>query len=182
VEIYLLPLDLARWDQSPGGDLFVVPVWSDVRPLRGAAGLVDWRLNGRLSQCLREERFAGDLGERLLLPTGRLPWRGILALGLGAARDFDDDRFRGALDAAFSVMRGLGLRTMAAALPGRETGKLEPERAVTLFREACQDRDHVASLTLLDTAPALKVMAELLGLTTGARARAAAKATAADVG
>jgi len=178
VEIYLLPLDLARWDQTPGGDLFVVPVWSDVRPLRGAAGLLDWRLNGWLSDCMREERFTGERGEKLLRPTRRIPWRAILALGLGSARQFDDDRFRDALDTAFTVMRGLGLHTMAAALPGRELDRIDPERAVALFREAAQDRAHVAALTLLDTAAALKVMGELLGITTAARARVVAKAAA----
>jgi leucyl aminopeptidase len=172
VEIYLLPLDLARWDQAPGGDLFVVPIWTDVRPLRGAAGLLDWRLNGRLSDCLREERFAGERGDRLLWPTQRLPWRGVLALGLGATRDFDEDRFRDALDTTFAVMRGLGLSTLACALPGRETNRLGPERAATLFRECAQDRNHIAALTLLDTAPALKMMGELLGLTTASRALA----------
>lgn len=178
MEIYTLPLELARWDQAPGGDLFVVPIWTDMRPLRGAAGLVDWRLNGQLSNCLRDERFGGEHRERLLLPTRRLPWRAILALGVGATRDFDDDRFRDVLDGAFTVVRGLGLRTMAAALPGRETDRLTPERAAALFREVSHGRDHVSALTLLDTTAALKVMGEVLGLTTAARARAAAKAAA----
>jgi hypothetical protein len=172
VEISLLPLDLARWDQAPGGDLFVVPVGSDVRPLRGAAGLLDWRLNGRLSACLRDERFTGEPAERLLLPTKRIPWRAVLALGVGAARDFDEARFRSVLDQAFAVIRGLGLSTMAAALPGRETGRLEPDRAANLLRESAQDRPHVAALTLLDTPAALKVMGEVLGLNTAARALA----------
>jgi hypothetical protein len=70
-------------------------------------------------------------------------------------------------------MRGLGLRSMATSLPGRETGRLDPERAAPLLREATQAQDHVAALTIVDTAPALKVLSELLGLT--ARARAAAK-------
>jgi hypothetical protein len=170
VEISLLPLDLARWDQAPGGDLFVVPIWTDVRPLRGAAGLLDWRLNGRLSECLRDERFAGERGERLLWPTKRIPWRAVLAIGLGATRDFDEERFRDTLDTTFTVMQGLGLSTLAAALPGRETNRLGPERAATLFRESAQDRNHIAALTLLDTAPALKVIGEILGLSTAARA------------
>lgn len=174
----MLPLDLARWDQSPGGDLFVVPIWSDVRPLRGAAGLLDWRLNGHLSERLREERLTGARGERLLLPTRRLPWRAVLALGMGPTRDFDDERFRDALETAFTVMKGLGVSTVAAALPGRDTGKIEPERAVTLFRETAQQRDHVTALTLMDSAAALKIISELLGLTTAARARAAAKVAA----
>jgi hypothetical protein len=175
MEIAVLPLELARWDQSPGGDLCVIPIFSDVRPLRGAAGLCDWRLNGHLSERLREERFSCERGERLLLPTRRLPWRAVLALGLGASHDFDDQRFRDALDTAFAVMKGLGVATVAAALPGRDTGKVDPERAVTLFREVAAERQHVTALTLMDTAAALKIMSELLGLTSASRARAAAK-------
>jgi hypothetical protein len=174
LELSVLPLDLARWDQSAGGDLFVAPIFSDVRPLRGAAGLVDWRLNGHLSERLREQRFTGARGERLLLPTRRLPWRGVLALGLGPTHEFDDDRFRDAMETAFTVMKGLGLSTAATSLPGRDSGKLEPERAVALFRETMRERDHVASLTLMDSAAALKIISELLGLSTAARARAAA--------
>jgi Cytosol aminopeptidase family, N-terminal domain len=172
MEITLLPLDLARWDQAPGADLCVAPVFSDVRPLRGVAGLVDWRLNGHLSERLREERFVGARGERLLLPSRRLPWRAVLALGLGSTRDFDDDRFREALDTAFSVSRGMGAATLAVGLPGRETGKVDPERAAGLFRQAAHERDHVTALTLLDTAAALKIIGELLGLGNAARARA----------
>jgi hypothetical protein len=153
-------------------------VWSDVRPLRGVAGLVDWRLNGHLSDRLREERFAGDRGERLLLPTRRLPWKAVLALGLGSTRDFEDQRFGEALDTAFAVMKGLGAATLAAGLPGRDTGKVDPERAATLFRQSAHERDHVTVLTLLDTGAALKIIGELLGLGTAARARAAAKTAA----
>jgi hypothetical protein len=172
MELALLPLDLARWDQAPGGDLFVVPTFSDVRPLRGAAGLLDWRLNGRLSDCLREQRFAGARGERLLMPTRRIPWPAVLVLGLGDARDFDDEAFRDTLDTAFSVMRGMGLGRLAAALPGRESERISPERAVTLLREVSPDHEHVREMTVLDTAPALKIMGELLGLTTASRAAA----------
>jgi hypothetical protein len=178
MEISLLPLDLARWDQAPGADLCLAPVFSDVRPLRGVAGLVDWRLNGHLSDRLREERFTGERGERLLLPTRRLPWKAVLALGLGSTRDFDDARFGEALETAFSISRGLGITTLAAGLPGRDTGKVDPERAAGLFRQAAHERDHVTALTLLDTAAALKIMGELLGLTTATR-RAAKSATGA---
>jgi len=177
MEISLLPLDLARWDQAPGAELCLAPVWSDVRPLRGVAGLCDWRLNGHLSERLREERFTGARGERLLLPTRRLPWKAVLALGLGSTRDFDDDRFREALDTAFSVSKGLQAATVAAGLPGRDTGKVDPERAAALFRLAASERDSVTTLTLVDTPAALKIIGELLGVGSAARARAARPAT-----
>ena len=52
----VLPLDLARWDES-ARDCLVLPVFRDDRPLRGAAGLADWRLCGRL--CPMTPRVSG---------------------------------------------------------------------------------------------------------------------------
>jgi hypothetical protein len=173
MEISLLPLELSRWDQAPGAELCLAPVFSDVRPLRGVAGLCDWRLNGHLSERLREEKFTGERGERLLLPTRRLPWKAVLALGLGSTRDFDDDRFRDALETAFTVAKGMAATTLAAGLPGRDTGKVDPERAANLLRPLAVDRDSVTTLTLVDSPAALKIIGELLGLGSAARARAA---------
>ena len=39
----ILPLDLARWDEV-ARDCLVLTVFTDDRPLRGAAGLADWRM------------------------------------------------------------------------------------------------------------------------------------------
>ena len=46
--------------------------WSDVRPLSGAAGFLDWRLCGALSRTLVNEQFVGDLNESMLMPTESL--------------------------------------------------------------------------------------------------------------
>jgi hypothetical protein len=176
--VTLLPLDLARWDQAPAGDLFAVPITTDIRPLRGPAGLLDWRLNGRLSHWLREERFAGEPGEKLLMPTQRVPWSAVLAVGVGASTAFDEERFRTALTLVLDTARGLRLQRLAIALPGRDLGKIEPERALILLREvlgsgeassppACDNV--ISSLTLVDTAAALKTMSQHLGQLAGER-------------
>jgi hypothetical protein len=165
MEISLLPVDVSRWDLARGGELFVVPVWTDVRPLRGAAGLLDWRLNGWLSQCLREERFQGTAGEKLLVPTRRIPWRAILAIGAGASGSFDEERCRVWLATLFSAAVGLGFRTAAVALPGREQERIPVDRTVAMLREVMRQRpDPLDMLTLIDTPAALKSIAEALGL------------------
>lgn len=165
MEISLLPVDVSRWDLAGGGELFVVPVWTDVRPLRGAAGLLDWRLNGWLSQCLREERFQGTAGEKLLVPTRRIPWRAILAIGAGASGSFDEERCRVWLATLFSAAVGLGFRTAAVALPGREQERIPVDRTVAMLREVMRQRpDPLDVLTLIDTPAALKSIAEALGL------------------
>jgi len=61
-----------------------VAFFSDQFPLRQAAGLVDWRLNGRISHLIENERLQGTLGDSLIMPTqGRLHADIILFFGLG---------------------------------------------------------------------------------------------------
>src|SRR6185295_11900360 len=93
MKISFLPLELARWDQAPPGDLLAVGFYRDVRPLRGAAGLLDWRFDGRLSALIVAGALTGGLGEQLLMPSNRrLPWRLVLAVGLGASAEVDEAR------------------------------------------------------------------------------------------
>jgi hypothetical protein len=156
-----LPVDLHRWDHGPGGDALVVPVWSDVRPLRGAAGLLDWRLCGRLSQMLRDGRFSGKTGEKLLLATRRVPWQRVLVLGLGESVVFDDDAFRSAVDCCLGALRGIGARSLAIAFPGRDIDLVRPDRALRGFQSALEQNELAGGpwldrLTVIDGASAAK--------------------------
>ena len=57
---------------------------ADRRPLRGAAGIIDWRLCGELSRALMSGGITGKLGERLLMPThGRVGARRLIVFGAG---------------------------------------------------------------------------------------------------
>jgi hypothetical protein len=159
MEVAFLPIDLQRWDQV-SGDLFVVCLWSDIRPLRGAAGLLDWRLNGKLSRWIEEGRMAGRAGEKTLVPTARIPWRTVLALGLGPSREFSESQFLQAVDAVFATARGLKLRTVAMALAGRDIDRVTPERALDLVIEAGRADPVVERFTVVDNPAALRLMAE----------------------
>jgi hypothetical protein len=70
VALSVLPLDLARWDET-ARDCLVLPVFKDDRPLRGAAGLADWRMCGRLSRLVKANKATGEKGESMMLPPGR---------------------------------------------------------------------------------------------------------------
>jgi hypothetical protein len=124
VQIALLPIELPRWDQAPPGDAICVHVWSDVRPLRGVAGLLDWRMCGRLSSLMAKGKVTGIEGEQTLFPSAhRLPWRLVLALGAGPRRDFSEKRLVASVRKALKTSAGLGARRLALALPGRDGDK-----------------------------------------------------------
>jgi hypothetical protein len=163
--ITFLPIDLSRWDHGPGGDVLVVPVWSDVRPLRGAAGLLDWRLCGRLSQMIRDGRVLGAPREKLLLVTNRIPWRRVLAIGVGVSTAFDEDAFRSTIDCSLQALRGIGASSVAMALPGRDVDLIRPERAVRHFMSALAQSDETGGawlerLTIIDVPSVSKALGD----------------------
>jgi len=67
--------------------LALILTYEDIRPLRGQAGLVDWRLNGTLSQLILNNKFQGQMGEALLMPSaGRVGTKELMILGLGDSK------------------------------------------------------------------------------------------------
>lgn len=156
----VLPLDLARWDES-ARDTLVLPVFKDDRPLRGAAGLADWRLCGRLSRLVKSQRATAESGETLLLPPGRrLRFSRILWFGLGDAKGYTDARFREDLAWILEVVTTAGVTDWALQPPGRASGLIGARRAVELILE--QPALVEQPLTLLEDPAGQKDIAELL--------------------
>jgi len=131
----VLPLDLARWDET-ARDCLVLPVFRDDRPLRGAAGLADWRLCGRLSRLVKAGKANASDGEAMLMPPGRrLRFQRILWLGLGDAKGYSDARFRTDLARICEVATKAGVKELAMQPPGRASGLIGARRAVELILE-----------------------------------------------
>jgi leucyl aminopeptidase len=165
--IAFLPMDLNRWDSGPGGDAVVVPVWADIRPLRGAAGLIDWRLCGRLSQMIRDGRVAGSPNEKLLLTSSRVPWKRILAVGLGETASFSEESYRETIVCILKALHGIGASTAAIALPGRDMDRISAEHAMREFVSALassqqEKGEWLKSATIIDVPSAIKTMNEVV--------------------
>ena len=91
-----------------GADLAVAGFFLDERPLRGAAGRVDWRLCGLVTELMETGKLRGKVGEATLVPSmGRLAADRVLLLGLGRRSSFRVGRARDTSHAA--VDRGLTL-------------------------------------------------------------------------
>ena len=156
----VLPLDLSRWDET-ARDTLVLPVFKDDRPLRGAAGLADWRLCGRLSRLVKSNKATAEAGETMLLPPGRrLRFNRVLWFGLGDAKGYTDDRFRKDLAWILGVVTRAGVKDWALQLPGRASGLIGARRAVEIILEDQLLVDQ--PITLLEDPAGQKDIAELL--------------------
>lgn len=96
--------------------------FSDVRPLAGAAGFLDWRVCGAISHRLESGLFSAEPGEALLLPTdGRLGWQRLFVFGLGSSRDCDRSVMRRRCREAVEVMRRAGVARPVLVAPATHT-------------------------------------------------------------
>ena len=87
MDLSFRPLTLEALDEAEA-EAVCLFVGEDERPLTGLAGLVDWRLAGRLSGMIRSGLLTGAPGEALLTPPGaRLPFEKLFLFGTGSLRD-----------------------------------------------------------------------------------------------
>jgi hypothetical protein len=163
VKLSILAADLAKWDEADR-DSLLLPIFEDERPLRGAAGLCDWRLCGRLSRLLKKKKASGERGETLMMPPGRrLRFGRLMLFGLGASKDYDEQRYRADVRWIRRVASEAGISDYALEPPGRATGVIGARRALELWLdESSKDGLDPTSVTLVDAATGHKDMADLL--------------------
>ena len=156
----VLPLDLARWDETKR-DCLVLPVFRDDRPLRGAAGLADWRLCGRLSRLLKGSRATAEAGETMMMPPGRrLPFARVMWFGLGEAKGYSEARFRTDLTWIAEVVGKAAIGEWTLQLPGRASGLIGARRAIEIVLE--DEAFTNLAITIIEDPAGQKDIAELL--------------------
>jgi hypothetical protein len=157
-----LATELARWDTS-GGEALILTFFSDERPLRGAAGLADWRLCGRLSRLIRSERLVGVRGEVMMMPPGRrLPFGRILLFGLGPSEQFGEAAYCEHVNWILDVVARAGVTSYALQPPGRATGLIAPRTALQLWLAEMARRKSEAEVAIIDSPGAHKLMSDIL--------------------
>jgi hypothetical protein len=130
VELSFRSLTLDALDEAKAEALCLF-VGEEERPLTGLAGLVDWRLSGRLSRMIRSGLLTGAPGEALLTPPGaRLAFEKLFLFGTGTSRDAEALSSR-VIDAMHRLFQA-GVREAALQLP---TGVVADEGARRLLAE-----------------------------------------------
>ena len=170
-ELHFVEPDLRAIDASPA-EVIACAVWQDERPLRGVAGLLDWRLAGRLSALAKGGFLKGEAGEVLLVPgRPKVPFEKILLLGLGTRKAFDDGVVRTALSRLKSTLEGLRVKRALVEVPGRASGELEATRAAELLAEQAPEVLEGPAWTLVDTPEGETTMRQRLLRRPDARSR-----------
>lgn len=157
MDVRFVPLELARIDQLRIEAVFL-PFFEDERPLRGAAGLLDWRLCGALSELIRAGRITGARGElTLLLGNGRLPFDKVVLIGEGPSAAFNASVATAVTAQLLDAAKGLRLRGFACALPGRSRATVRASDATRWFLDAA-GADAVEEVVVLDEPEAQRAM------------------------
>lgn len=136
--------DLRRLDETDA-EVVACGVFRDERPFRGLAGLLDFRLGGKLSRLARQGFVLGAVDEAVLLPVRpRLPADKLLVVGLGPRAAFDEAIFRRVLARTLDALAGLGAKSAVVELPGRGAVALDAGTSAALLFEKLGDEQRDA--------------------------------------
>ncbi len=110
-------------DRLPG-DVAAAFIFSDLRPPRGGAALLDWRLNGRLTRMLLDGEAEGRPGEHILVANnGKLAADWALFIGGGAGPDRLSTSSRKLLSHLLDVCRRAGFSRLAIGLSAADAAE-----------------------------------------------------------
>ncbi len=145
-------------------ELLACCIWSDVRPVRGCAGLLDWRLSGKLSTLNREAFLGGAQGECVLVPgRPKLPFEKVLVFGLGPRCELTDEAFSAGVRHISRTLEGLHVARAVVELPGRGDGSIAASKAAELLAAAVETDAHDTWWLVEDDAGERVIRAKLDG-------------------
>jgi Cytosol aminopeptidase family, N-terminal domain len=143
LDLRFIPRALRHIDEV-SAEVVVCSIYRDERPLGGLAGLLDWRLAGRLSRLAKQGYLLGELGELLAVPVRpRLPFDKLLVAGLGPRGEFGDATFRTVLERTMGALQGLHVKKAVVELPGRGDDAITAERAAEIMLDLVGDERDV---------------------------------------
>jgi hypothetical protein len=104
-------------DRLPG-EALLVPLFADQRPLEGPAALVDWRLDGAVTQLLHTAAITGKSGECLGLQANhKFVASRLVLVGAGRWQTLDRTRYQGLVGRLLQVAESIGAQEVALCLP-----------------------------------------------------------------
>ena len=131
-------------------DAVAVGFFEDIRPLKGAAGALDWILCGSLSHLIIQHKICGALGEVALLTTkGKIPAPKVFMVGLGPRSQMTPATLREASRMTATIIVGAGVIRAAVDCFPLWTGQNEEYLSAVRQGLAEGAGDHALDIALL---------------------------------
>jgi hypothetical protein len=160
MDFRFVPPDLRRLDDL-SAEVLACAIWEDEWPMLGLAGLVDWRLAGKLSVLAKKGFLTGRQDEALMMPARpRLTFEKLLVLGLGKRESFDEDAVLRATKRLLGTLEGLQIKRAVVELPGRADGRVPPERAAQIVRTCAGESEAHDAWWLVEDAEGEKAIVQ----------------------
>ena len=120
--------------------LVQVGFFEDERPLKGPAGLLDWRLNGAISREIIHGRITGGFRETVIIPSnGRIRSPKILLIGLGLARRISYPKLREVSAHLLQTLLKINIIDFCCSIPHSKPYPLECSKAVEVWIEGLSE-------------------------------------------
>ena len=98
--------------------LVVVPFFCDRRPLDGPAALLDWRMNGFLTQQILDGRTSGNFGERFLVKSNhKISAEWVMFVGCGSGTHDEPFSRERVINQMLSSVVSAGFKRVGLGLP-----------------------------------------------------------------
>jgi len=143
------------FDRIPS-DIASIPIFAGQFPLRQVAGLIDWRMNGRISNLIETKRLAGSVGDSLIMPTnGRLQSEAIFFYGLGHRTGWQSNHAEHNFLDWIGKLNGLNQESWLLTFGGMTENFLEWRQYLRVFIHAVAHQPQPAcrQLYVADSAP-----------------------------
>jgi hypothetical protein len=158
MHLHFLPPSTTQLDRLRC-EAIALPVLEDERPLRGALGLIDWRLCGLVSRLLvRGAVSAKHLDTTLLPGRPKLVVDKVFLFGAGLSAELDAERQRALVGHMLDTTAKAGVRASALVLPGRGSDLVSPAAAMEILVSVARSRPEHDELIVIEPAEAQKSM------------------------
>ncbi len=153
-DTYILDLPPDRME----GEVAAVFFFEDDRPLHGCASLLDWRLNGKLTELLLAGSVSGRLGDAVAVKNnGKLDAEWALFLGGGKRSRLSKAAWERLLKKGIKQCQKAGFERIAFCLDSQEEVPVSQIREIAEHILADSSKSDIECLFSFDTVPVLSV-------------------------
>ncbi len=151
-DTYILDLPPDRME----GEVAAAFFFEDDRPLHGSASLLDWRLNGKLTEMLVAGTVTGRLGDAIIVRNnGKLDADWALFLGGGKRQRLSKAVWERLLKKGIKLCQKAGFERVAFCLDSQEEVPVSQIREIAESVLAENSKDEIECLFSFDTVPVI---------------------------